>query len=331
MKRVTIGDLADELGLAKSAVSYALNDRPGVSEETRAKVKALAARRGWHPSAAARVLSGGRAGAIGIVLNRPAVLLAEEPWYQLVLAGIEEVLIEADISLTLRMVGRHETKGMDTYRGWARDRRVDGVVVLDGVPDDPRLPLLGELGMPAVLMGFRAAGYSSVTGDRPAEAGMLVDHLSSRGASELLHLSGPAGLISETNRRDAVRTAAASHHLKVTAIESDYTFEGARAAIAQAWDEGCRPDAMICSNDVMAVAALTELSHRGVPVPEMTRIASWDDSYLTRGSRPPLTALDRQPIAYGRVAARLLLDEISNTDEHLDAVQPAELRIRQST
>lgn len=331
MKRVTIGDLAAELGLAKSAVSYALNDRPGVSEETRARVKALAAKRGWHPSAAARVLNGGPANAIGIVLNRPPALLAEEPWYQLVLAGIEEVLIDADISLTLRMVGRRPEKGLETYRLWSRDRRVDGVVVLDGERDDPRLPLLRELSMPAVLMGFRAAGFSSVTADSYAEARTLVEHLHERGARLVLHLTGPLTLNSEVGRRDGVLVACEANGMSATAIAADFTFDGARAAVASACAQGWNVDALICSNDVMAAGALAELQAHDVRVPEDTRIASWDDSYLTRGARPALTALDRRPMAYGRTAARLLVDEISSDNGHLDAVQSALLVIREST
>ncbi|QYC42945.1 Bacterial regulatory protein, LacI family [Nonomuraea coxensis DSM 45129] len=56
----------------QGAVSYALNGRPGVSAGTRARILAIAQEVGWRPSLAARSLSGARAGAIGLVLCRPA-------------------------------------------------------------------------------------------------------------------------------------------------------------------------------------------------------------------------------------------------------------------
>ena len=48
--RVTIADLARQLGLSQSAVSYALNGAPGVSEATRERVRATAQELGWRPS-----------------------------------------------------------------------------------------------------------------------------------------------------------------------------------------------------------------------------------------------------------------------------------------
>lgn len=53
-RRVTIGDVAERLGLSKASVSYALNDQPGVSPETRRQVREMAAQLGWYPSSSAR-------------------------------------------------------------------------------------------------------------------------------------------------------------------------------------------------------------------------------------------------------------------------------------
>src|SRR3954451_605757 len=71
MKRPTITDIAREAGVSKGAVSYALNGRPGVSEATRQRITEIARELGWAPSSTARALSGGRTGAIGLVLDRP--------------------------------------------------------------------------------------------------------------------------------------------------------------------------------------------------------------------------------------------------------------------
>ena len=54
MKRPTIADIARRAGVSKVAVSYALNDRPGVSPAKRAMIKAIAEEIGWRPNSAAR-------------------------------------------------------------------------------------------------------------------------------------------------------------------------------------------------------------------------------------------------------------------------------------
>ncbi len=56
--RPTIADIARRAGVSKVAVSYALNDRPGVSPATRASIKAIAQEIGWRPNSAARALTG---------------------------------------------------------------------------------------------------------------------------------------------------------------------------------------------------------------------------------------------------------------------------------
>lgn len=317
-KNVTIADLARELGLAKSAVSYALNDQPGVSEETRLRVKQHAVDRGWRPSSVARALSGGKAGAIGIVLNREPMLLAEEPWYQLVIAGVEDVLIDADVSLMLRMVGMRGRDDRDTYRQWAQERRVDGVLLFDGKPRDPRLPLLQKLGLPAVLVGFRKRGFASVSGDGQLEAELLVDHLAERGARSILFVGGDATLASEGRRREGMAAACGTRGIRLTIGEGGYSMPGGREAVELALRDPSI-DGVVCSNDLMAVGALAGLEDAGKRVPDDVLLASWDYSALTRSSRPELTALDRDAMGVGRQAARVLLDQIAGESSRLDS------------
>ena len=45
-KKMTLSRIAAELGVSVAAVSYALNDRPGVSAELRSRVRQLAKR--WN-------------------------------------------------------------------------------------------------------------------------------------------------------------------------------------------------------------------------------------------------------------------------------------------
>ena len=128
MPNVTITSLAQQLGISKASVSYALNGRPGVSEETRKKVLALAATLGWYPSSSARALSQSRSETIGIVLLRDPAHVGSEPFYLSVLAGIEAVLGEREQNLMLRIVAPDaasdpatERRDLAVYRaGWGR-------------------------------------------------------------------------------------------------------------------------------------------------------------------------------------------------------------------
>src|SRR2546430_2675739 len=104
MKRPTIADIAKAAGVSKGAVSYALNGRPGVAESTRRRILEIAQGLGWAPSSAARALSDGRAGAIGLVIDRPARVLAVEPYFMQLVAGIEAAITGSPFALLLQVI-----------------------------------------------------------------------------------------------------------------------------------------------------------------------------------------------------------------------------------
>ena len=93
--RITIKDIAERAGVSKGAVSYALNGRPGVSDDTRDRIVAIANELGWYPNRAARALSAARADACGLVLARPARTIALEPFFMEFIAGVESELAHA--------------------------------------------------------------------------------------------------------------------------------------------------------------------------------------------------------------------------------------------
>src|SRR5262245_14401466 len=102
-RRVTISDIARRAGVSKGAVSFALNNRPGVAESTRERILAIAEELGWYPNRAARALSAARADACGLVLARPVRLLAFEPFFMQFVAGAESELSPRSIALTLQL------------------------------------------------------------------------------------------------------------------------------------------------------------------------------------------------------------------------------------
>ncbi|MEU6312610.1 substrate-binding domain-containing protein [Streptomyces sp. NPDC047014] len=151
-RRPTIKDIARRAGVSESAVSFALNGRPGVSQETRARIHRVAEDLGWQPNSAARALSGERSGAVGLVLARPAHTLGVESFFLQLVSGIQEALSAARTALLFQVVEDIDAE-CALYRRWWAERRVDGVLVVDPRTGDPRPALLAELGLPAVTVG----------------------------------------------------------------------------------------------------------------------------------------------------------------------------------
>src|SRR3954454_1075498 len=109
-RRPTIDDVAARAGVSSAAVSFAVNGRPGVGEDTRARILAAAEELGWRPSASARALTGARVRAVGLVLSREPAHLEADAFFVRFLSGVERALAPRDYALLLQLVppGEHQ-------------------------------------------------------------------------------------------------------------------------------------------------------------------------------------------------------------------------------
>src|SRR5699024_354440 len=77
--RPTVATIARDLGISPATVSYALNDKPGVSAAMRERVLEHARAVGWTPQSGAQALRRGRSGNMGLVLVRDPEEVSREP------------------------------------------------------------------------------------------------------------------------------------------------------------------------------------------------------------------------------------------------------------
>jgi DNA-binding LacI/PurR family transcriptional regulator len=316
VKRPTIADIARRAGVSKGAVSYALNGQPGVSEATRRRVLAIAEEIGWNPNSAARALSGAAANAIGLALRRPARILGLEPFYMELISGLEGVLSTRSYGLMLQLVGDPESE-VAVYRRWWGERRVDGVLICDLRMDDPRVKVLEELRLPAVVVGGPdgVGGLASVWNDDGGALAETVEYLVALGHRRLAHVAGLSDLRHTRARTDAFVEVSGRLQLEQAISEStDYTGEQGAQATRRLLSAQPRPTAVIYDNDIMAIAGLAVAQEMGLAVPGDLSIVAFDDSPLCQLVHPPLTALTRDIAAYGAQAAEQLLTVIGSKD-----------------
>ncbi|GAA2794463.1 LacI family DNA-binding transcriptional regulator [Kribbella solani] len=306
--RVTISDLARRLEISKASVSYALNGRAGVSEETRQRVLDLAEELGFHPNSAAVALSASRTRTIGIVIARDPTLISTEAFYMRTLVGIEQYLNEVDSSLLLRLTGEHG-EDLDVLRRWSRQGRVDGFILFDELDDDPRIPLLKELGVPCVVVSSNAPDDSvgRLISSPEETVTLLLDHLGELGHTNIAHISGPFTFVHERLRMQILRDRATRRGISVRHIEGSYRYDDGAELTRQLLTGANPPTAIVLGNDLMAVAALRVATELGTAVPGEVSVLAWDDSPLCEFARPGITAVDQKTMERGRAAADLLL------------------------
>ncbi|MFE7096053.1 LacI family DNA-binding transcriptional regulator [Streptomyces erythrochromogenes] len=362
-RRPTIKDIARRAGVSESAVSFALNDRPGVSKDTRARIRLVAEELGWQANSAARALSGERSGAVGLVLARPAHTLGVESFFLQLVSGIQEVLAAARTALLFQVVEDVDAE-CAVYRRWWAERRVDGVLVVDPRTADPRPALLAELGLPAVTIGepgppaepraripapsplpgsspVRGSSavpapppLSSVRADDAGAMAQVLEHLHGLGHRRIVHIAGLPGLAHTVRRMESLRAEAERRGLgprHVRSVVTDYSDAEGAAATRRVLAEPQAPTALVYDNDVMAVAGSAVAAELGIPVPDRLSIVAWDDSALCRVTHPRLTALVRDTAGFGRLAAEELLSVLAGGPPGVRESERPRLEPRDST
>jgi DNA-binding LacI/PurR family transcriptional regulator len=306
-RKPTIADVAQRAGVSRATVSFALNDRPGIAEETKARVLTAAADLGWTPSRQARGLSLGKAGAFGLVLAREAEQIGADPFFPAFIAGVEAVIGQRGDGLMVHVTTYEQEQGV--YERLAAQRQVDGVFLTDLRRDDPRPPLMRELGLPAVVVGQPewGGGLTAVSlDDEPAYAD-AIRRLADLGHRRIAHVEGPQELRHAHRRRTAwEQTLRALGLPEGPVLPGGFSPEGGARATRELLTLPEPPTAIVYGNDLAAMAGLSVAQELGVRVPDQLSVVGYDDAPLTRYSYPPLASARADARGWGEAAARAL-------------------------
>lgn len=333
MPRITIADIAREAGVSKTAVSLALNDKSGVSESTRSRVREVAGRLDWHPHYAARALSNATTGAFGMALARGPETVGAEPFFMSLFAGIEERLAELDRALLLQLA-QDERRETQILERWAWEHRVDGVMLIDVQLEDIRIEAIAHLGVPmaAIAPEPLGSGISTLVCDEEERMRTVAGHLLELGHRHLAFLTGPARFLHVVHRSRAFVRCVEDAGGAAVLRETDYSVDAAvrLAEELAGQDPADRPSALVADNDLLAVRLMVELPRHGLRVPQDVSVAAMEDSLLCTLTTPAVTALSRDIAQQGRQLVDLLA---ARTVGHQadEAAGPSELRIREST
>jgi len=294
--RPTIRTVAKLAGVSPAAVSHAMNGRPNISPATAARMRKAAEELDWRPANSGRRLSGS-VSSIGMVIARGPRALEMDPSFVHALTSVSAALRDLEWSLVLSVFEDPEAE-LDCYRTWWQEKRVDGFILLDPVSDDPRVPIIRDMGCPAVTIG-RSPDVSCVSEVVMEDAGTMravLEHLRDHGHRRVGRISSPAHLIHTTRRDKAFEI----EHRDVfgvdgAIVDSDRSQESTVAAARRLLAGTPAPTALVVDNEVMASTVVTYAEELGVSIPDGLSVISWEDSWLCEMVRPQITAL-RAPV-----------------------------------
>ena len=312
----TLKDIAEQANVSISTASRVLNDLPGVSAATRARVLEAARKLGYSANMSARGLSTDRTYNVGIISYRrpPQVMMGAVSVGHV---GMEEGLAKSGfhvISMRVDQEMMRHNRGLSMVH----EKRVDGVI-LTGPELETRyiLQLVGT-GIPTVLYDnmLEETPVNCVLSDNTRGAYEVTRHLLSvHGHKQTVFLSGPPKWLSSRERYEGYCRAAAEAGVEPHRIVMpDTTVDTGQEAMRQALETIPNLTAVVAVNDATAWGAGRACKEAGLSIPGDVAIVGYDDVEFARLHEPPLTTVRMYMQEMGWRAARRLVELIEDGD-----------------
>jgi len=315
---MNLKELSEKLGLSQTTVSRALNGYPEVNEDTRRRVMDAARRHNYRPNMRAKSLATGRAMAIGHIIPLSTKHEIVNPIFADFIAGAGEVYSSSGYDMVLSVVS--DAAEADAYREIQAKGTVDGVIIHGPKLDDPRIPLLRDIGLPFVVHG-RSTGcalpYSWLDVNNRRAFERATEFLLDLGHRRIALVNGLENMDFAVRRRTGYLSALERRGIapdprlmRTEEMTEGYGYRTARELLAGP----DRPTAFLTASLISALGVRRAIEEAGLHMGRDISVVTHDDelSYLRNGEDVPIFTATRSSVREaGRGAAEMLLSIIA--------------------
>jgi LacI family transcriptional regulator len=324
-------DVARVAEVSVQTVSAVVNDKPGISEPTRARVLEAVESLGYQPFQYARSMRTRETRTIAFVVSDIA-----NPSFATMASAVEDFAHSQSYSVVV--YNTHDDADREAaYIQRASQRWVDGMLFVSAEDRVTGLERLEALGIASVAVDRIPVAYEgpSVTLDNVRAGVMAAEHLLSLGHTRIAHIAGPLRLRLARERMAGFKRAVESHGLDpgcCVHIEGNWGCSTGYAAMNQILRMTPRPTAVFAANDRMAMGAMKAVFEAGLGVPGDVSVVGLDDIEVANYQIPPLTTVRQCFAEMGTIAVRLLLTLLGDEEpSQTQIVMDPQLVVRQST
>lgn len=314
--KITISDIAKELGIAPATVSRALSDHPEISASTKKKVKAAAERLDYLPNKIASSLRSGKTKIIGVLIPT-----AEHLFFGSVIHGISNLASTHGYDVLIYQSNESEEfekKGIDTFIG----ARVDGILVSisKNTTDFSHFKSVKNKNIPIAFFDRTNDDLeiSSVCTDDYSGAYMATESLIKSGYSRIAHISGPQHIKAFAERIRGYKSALDRYNISFDQnliYNGDISIEAGRKGVQYFLGLANKPNAIFTVEDFTALGVLKELKEKGIKVPSEFGVVGFCNDLFGEHITPSLSTIDQQTVQMGEEAFNLIYELILKKGE----------------
>lgn len=317
---ITAKELAQKLGLSQTAISMALNNKPGVSTETRRMVIEAAEKYDYDFTKLS--LKNKKTGSIYAVSYRSHnAILSYSPIFDTMVEGMESITQQNQYKL--KVVNFYEKR--DNLEHYLEDLRTTdcvGIILFGTEMREEMVRPFLKLPFPIVILDayFEALNCTYVLPNNRQGAYLATDYLISRRLKQpgYLHSSYPLRNFSE--RQEGFYRAVQDNGMSLSRCithQLSPTIDGAMADMLTIIDHSdTLADCYFADNDLIAIGTIKALKLRNYKIPEDIAIVGFDNISEGRIIDPSLTTISIPRHYMGQIAARELISQIEEPRQH---------------
>jgi LacI family transcriptional regulator len=315
MKRITIEDVADHAGVSKGTVSAVINGKNSVKPATRDHILEVMKELNFRPKGMARNLKNRTLDkSIGIIIKD-----LNYPFYTSIASGAIEYANTKGYSVVVTSSkDNHECEKKLSHLFSTKD--IKGAIiapVVEGKSEIEHLFKLKMINYPFVLLeDVKGIQANVVAIDNIKAIKKAVKYLIESGHTRIVHFAGPPQSSHTQERIEGFRHAFSEsplvfHSDLIVSIGSHYDESHTKSLeYFMNKNRSDYPTAVVCFNDLQALAVMSALKELNVNVPQDISIIGNDDIYYAQIYPVPLTTIRAPQNEIGRKAAEILIRNI---------------------
>lgn len=318
MKRVSMLDIAEELGISKVSVSKALSDKEGVSDELRERVKEVAITMGYRINNSARSLKTDRAYNIGILIAEKYVM-DKEAYYFSVSGEIIKKLDTIGFSGIMEIL-KEENESKGILPRVYNENKVDGIIVLGQLTQD-YLKILEQISIPLLYFDFYVnnSKIDSIVVDNFFSGYTLTNLLLEQGHREIAYVGSIGATSSIQDRYLGYYKALIG---KGISLNKDYVIEDRdeHGKLIDIKLPKKLPTAFVCNCDRVAFDVIQKLKTINIEVPKQCSVVGFDNSLFSNICTPKITTVDNNIEKMVSTAVKVISKKINNSNKIYDRI-----------
>ncbi|MEV5025257.1 LacI family DNA-binding transcriptional regulator [Paenibacillus sp. LPE1-1-1.1] len=319
-------DIAKLAGVSKAAVSLALNGKPGISAETRARILQIADENGYAAKTKTAAAEPALKSLTFLAFANSGIVLEqyyEQPFFRELIHHIEDRCGQNGFSLIYASV-EHENYG-EKIRALAEEKRSDGVILLGTNLNQTQIAQIShDIAVPLVVMDtcfdtlpVHFVGINNMMGAYQAGA-----HLCGIGHRSIGYIASNVRIHNFDERKRGFDAALHENGLR---FDESCTFSVAptilssQEALKQQLTDYLKagdplPTAFFCECDYIAISAIKTLGELGYRIPEDVSVVGFDNISESRIITPELTTVHVAKERMAHLAVDLLINAIAFHD-----------------